>query len=166
LFAGQTANKGQRQRRTAMKKIQGLAVSGMLFAALSTSLIVAAIAQAQADLPTFRGKFTLATQVRWGTVVLKPGDYTITIESGSMPIFALVRDSKGRPIARLVSTVDSGKTSTVNALLIREKGGQLRVYSLELASLRRILIYDPVLAREAVMEARAPQAVPVMSAKR
>jgi hypothetical protein len=144
-----------------MKKVQGLVVSRMLFAALGTSLIVAAIVQAQADLPTFRGKFTLATQVRWDTVVLQPGEYTITIESGSMPIFALVSDSKGRPVGRLVSTVDAGKTSVVNALLIREKGGQLRVYSLELASLGRILIYDPVLAREAVMEARAPQTVPV-----
>ena len=149
-----------------MKKVQRLAVSGMLFAALSISLIVGEISQAQTDLPAFRGKFTLATQVRWDTVVLQPGDYTITIESGSMPIFVLLRDSKGRPVARLVSAVDGGKTSALNALLIREQGGQLHVYSLELASLGRILVYDPILAREAVMEARAPQAVPVMSTRR
>ena len=149
-----------------MKIVQGLAVNGILFAALGISLILPAIAQAQTNLPTFTGKFTLATQVRWDTATLQPGDYTITIESSSMPIFALVRDNKGRPVSRFVSTIDGGQTTAVNALLAREKGGLLHIYSLALASLGRVLVLDPVLAREALMEARAPRAVPVMSAKR
>jgi len=40
------------------------------------------------------------------------------------------------------------------------------VYALTLASIGRVLVYDRALAREAVMEARAPQTVPVMLAKR
>jgi hypothetical protein len=149
-----------------MKKVQGFAVSKMLLAALGISLIVAGIAQAQTDLPIVMGRFTLPTQVRWNTTVLQPGEYTLTIGSCAMPTFALVRDRKGRAVARFMSRIDSGKTSAMNALLLREKDGQLRVYSLALASLGRVLVYDPALAREAVMEARAPQTVPVTLAKR
>jgi hypothetical protein len=65
-----------------------------------------------------------------------------------------------------MSGIDDGRTNAQNALLIREKGGQLRVYSLALASLGKVLVYDRALAQEAVMEARAPQTVPVMLAKR
>jgi len=149
-----------------MKKVQGLAANKMLFAALSISLIVVGIAQAQMELPVFRGKFTLTTQVQWGKTVLPPGNYTITIGSSSIPTIASIRDGSGRPVADFMSGIDDGKTSAGNALLIREKNGQLRVYSLALASLGKVLVYDRALAREAVMEARAPQTVPVMLAKR
>jgi len=149
-----------------MKKVQGLAVSKMLFAALSISLMVVGIAQAQLDIPVFTGKFTLTTQVQWGKTVLEPGNYTITIGSIGTPTAALIRDGSGRPVARFTSGIDDGKTSARNALLIREKGGQLRVYCLELASLGRVMVYDRALAREAVMEARASQTVPLILAKR
>lgn len=149
-----------------MKKVQGLAVSKMLFAALSITLVVVGIAQAQMELPVFRGKFTLTNQVQWGKAVLQPGNYTITIWSDRMATYALVRDGKGRGVGLFMSRFDSRETSAGNGLLIREKGGQLRVYSLALASLGTVLVYDPVLAREAILEARAPQTVPVMLAKR
>jgi hypothetical protein len=149
-----------------MKKNSRIQRCQALAAALLLSLFLIATSQAQTDLAVFTGKFTLGNQVLWGKTVLQPGDYTITIGSGSMPTFALVLDSKGRPVARFVSQIDGGRTSTGNALLIREKDGQLRVYSLALRSLGRVLVYDPALARQAVLEARAPQTVPVMLAKR
>ena len=153
-----------------MKKIRGLAVQGlavsrMLLAALCMSVIVAGIAQAQTDLPTFTGRFTLTTQVEWGKTVLQPGDYTITIESGSGLTFALVRDNNGRLIGRFMSGIDSGRKGARNALLLGVKGGQLHVYSLALASLGRAFVYDPTLAQQTVREARAPQTVPVVLAR-
>ncbi|MGA2456604.1 MAG: hypothetical protein ABSF85_03480 [Terriglobales bacterium] len=149
-----------------MKKVQGLAVSKILFAALSISVIVVGIAQAQQGIPIFTGKFTLTNQIQWGKTVLQPGNYTIAIVSGVDATFATVRDGKGRAVACFMSGFDSGETSAWNALLLKEKGGQLRVYSLALASLGRVLVYDPILAREAVLEARVPQTVPLMLAKR
>jgi hypothetical protein len=149
-----------------MKTNSRIRGSQVLAAALLMSLFFIATSQAQTDLVVFAGKFTLTDQVLWGKTVLQPGDYTITIGSTSMPIFALVRDGKGRAVARFASGIDGGRTSAGNALLIREKDGQLRVYSLALRSLGRVLVYDPDLAREAVLEARAPQTVPVMLAKR
>ena len=149
-----------------MRKVHGWAVSKVFFAALVIILMVGGIAQAQTDLPAFTGNFTLTTQVHWDKTILQPGDYTITLGSSSMPSFALVTDSKGRPVARFVSRVDGGDARVRNALLIGEQDGQLRVYSLALGSLGRVLVYDPALAREAVLEARAPRTVPVMLAKR
>jgi len=147
-----------------MKKVQGLAVRNTLFVALSFSLFAAGFAHA-AHLPVFRGEFTLTSQVQWGNTVLQPGDYTIIIESISTVTVAQIRDGKGRA-AGFVMGIDDGKTSARNALLVKEKGGHLRVYSLELASLGKTLVYDPGLAREAILESRAPQTVPVMLAKR
>lgn len=147
-----------------MKKIQVLAGSKVWLAALSIGLVFVGMAQAQ--IPTFTGKFTLTTQVQWSRTVLQPGDYTITIGSLSAPAVALIRNSSGLPVARFISRIDSGKTNTGNVLLIRETDGQLRVYALALASLGKVLVYDPALAHEAVREARAPETVPVMLAKR
>jgi len=149
-----------------MKKNSRIQRGQALAAALLISLFLIATSQAQNDLAVFTGKFTLVNQVLWGKTVLQPGDYTISIGSSSMPIPALVRDSAGRPVGRFVGRIDGGRTSAGNALLIREKAGQLRVYSLALRSLGRMLVYDPAMAREAVLEARAPQTVTVMLAKR
>jgi hypothetical protein len=65
-----------------------------------------------------------------------------------------------------MSGTRSGNANGVNALLIKERDGQLRVHSLALADMKMILIYDPRLAREPVQEARVSQMVPVMWAKK
>ena len=149
-----------------MKRAQGIAANRLLFVALTVGLIAVGIAQAQLSIPTFTGKFTLTTQVRWDKTVLQPGDYTVTIESISVPTAALVRDRSGRPVGRFITTIDSGKPGKGNALLIGEKGGQPRVYSLALGDLGRVLVYEPGLAREAALEARVPRTVPVILARR
>jgi len=149
-----------------MKSNSRIQRSQVLAAALLMSLFFIATSQAQTELTVFAGKFTLTDQVQWGKTVLQPGDYTIIIGSGSMPVSVMVRDSRGRAVARFISGIDSGKTSARNALLIKEKGGQMHVYSLELASLRKVLVYDRALARAAVLDARAPQTVPVQLAER
>jgi hypothetical protein len=154
------------RKENLMKTNSGNLGSQVLAAALLTSLFLIGTIQAQTDVPIFTGKFTLTTQVQWNTTLLQPGDYTITIGSSGIPASALVRDAKGRPVARFGAGIDSGETSAGNAMLIREKGGRLRVYSLALASLGKVLVYDPVLAREAVTETRAPHTVTVMLAKR
>jgi len=141
-------------------------ISHVLAAALLTSLFLITTSQAQTDLPVFTGKFTLANPVLWGETVLQTGEYTITIGSTSMPAMALVRNSKGRPVARFVTGIDGGRVGAGNALLVSKERGQLHVYGLALESLGRLLVYDTVLAREAALEARATQVVPVMLAKR
>ena len=154
------------ERRIVVKRNSGISGGHLLATTLAIGLFLIATSQAQTDIAIFTGKFTLTNQVEWGNTVLQPGDYTITIGSKGGSTRALVRDDKGRALGIFVNPIDSGKTTDRNALLIKAQGGQLHVYCLELASLGRALVYDPVLARQAVLEARAPQTVPVMSAKR
>lgn len=155
-----------RKRKDKMKNVRRLAVRKMLFAVLGVSVLFTAIAQAQLGIPIFTGKFKLTTQVMWGETVLRPGEYTITITSMSSPVVALISDGSGRPVARFMGGIDDGKTSTRNVLLVRKKGGQMRVYALALAGQKKVLVYNRVLAQEAAIEARAPQTVSVMLAKR
>src|SRR5271166_443750 len=149
-----------------MKKAKGSAVTKMLLGALCISVMLVGVSQAQSDKLVFVGKLTLNQPTQWGATLLQSGNYTIGIESTSMPVKAKIRDSRGRAVAIVVSGIDAGKTSDGNKLLIAEKGGQPHVYALTLASIGRVLVYDPALAQQAVREARALQTVPVVVARR
>lgn len=149
-----------------MQRNRNLTQTALLVAALLTSLLFVGTARAQAQSPAYVGKFTLAYEVVWGKSVLQPGNYTITIKSTGAPIIALIRNSDGDAVTHVVSGSRSDNTNGVNALLIKEKGGQFTVHSLALADLGMVLIYDPSLARETVQEARVSQTVPVMWAKK
>jgi hypothetical protein len=158
------------KRRMKMQRISRMPASKALARMVATlwmSIFLIAPSHAQADHPVFKGQFTLADQVLWGNAVLQPGDYTITIGSSSMPARVSVTDSTGRGVGSFVSFINEGKTRGAgNALLLRQKRGQLCVYSLVLGDLRMALTYDRVLAREAVLDARAPQTVPMTLARR
>jgi len=149
-----------------MKKTQGLAVTKMLLRALCVSVMFVGVSQAQSDKLVFVGKLTLNQPTQWGTTLLQSGNYTIGIGSTTMPVKAYIRNSRGRAVAIVMSAIDAGTTSDGNKLLIAEKGGQPHVYALTLASIGRVLVYDPALAHQAVREARVPQTVPVVLARR
>ena len=149
-----------------MERNQRVTGTALLVAALVTSLFFVGTARAQGQSPAYVGKFTLTYQIHWGESVLQPGNYTITIKSTGDPIIALIRKADGDAVTHVMSGARSENTNGVNALLIKEKGGQLTVHSLALADLRMVLIYDPSLARETVQEARVSQTVPVMWAKK
>jgi hypothetical protein len=147
-----------------MRANQRVARIGMLLTSLVVSLLC--IGTAQAELSVYRGKFTLPYQVYWGKSVLEPGDYTITILSTRIPIVASIHKADGSGGILVVTGVHGQPTNGVNALLLKDKGGQLTVHSLSLANLGMVLIYDPSLARESVQEARVSRTVPVMWAKK
>ena len=150
-----------------MKKVQGLALPTMMFAVVCVSVLMAGVSHAQGDAASFVGKFTLTTPVQWQKTILQPGDYTFTVwpREGNLTLVYL-RHSKGDSVGFFLSAIRDERKSDRNALFLKNKDGQLRVYSLELASLGQVLVYDPALAREAVTEARALQTAPVMVAKR
>jgi hypothetical protein len=149
-----------------MERKQRMAGTAILVAVLLTSLLSVGTARAQGQSPAYVGTFTLTNQIHWGKSVLQPGNYTITMKSVGNPIIALVRKADGDAVTYVMSRARSENTSGVNALLIKEKDGQLTVHSLALADLGMVLIYDPTLAREKVQEARAGQTVPVTWAKK
>ena len=148
-----------------MARNQRIAHTALVVAALLTSLSLVGTARAQAQSPAYVGKFTTTSQLHWGKAVLQPGTYTIIIKSTGEPVIASIRNAEGDAVCLVMSRARSEKTNSVNALLIKEKEGQLKVHSLALADLGIVLIYDPGLAQETVREAQASKTLPVMFAK-
>jgi hypothetical protein len=140
--------------------------SKALVAMLFVSLLSIVAMHAQSDVPIYKGKFTLTQPIQWNTAVLQPGDYVITIQSTASPIIALISTPSGRPVARVVNRSRNDSTVGKNALLLQEKNGRLRVHSLALPDLGMVVVYDPALARQAVLESRVSETVPVIWAKR
>lgn len=135
-------------------------------AVLLASLFSIRTARAQVQSPAFVGTFTTTNQIHWDKTLLLPGTYTITFESTRNPMIASIRNAEGDAVTLVMSGSRSGNPKGLNALLLKEKDGQLRVHSLALADLGIVLIYDSRLAREAVQEARDSQSVPVLWAKK
>ena len=148
------------------RSIISISLRLLTLAALLTSLFFVGTARAQGQSPAYVGKFTLTNQIHWGKSVLQPGNYTITFKSTGTPIIASIYNVDGNAVTFVMSGARSVNTNGMNALLIKEKDGQLRVHSLALADLGMILIYDPSLARETVQEARVSKTIPVTWAKK
>jgi hypothetical protein len=163
---------GQKSKRPTNKKEKSMKGNRLTFATVSlvtgilASILFAGTAQAQGRPPAYAGKFTLTQQVRWGNGLLQSGTYTITINSTGSPIVATIRNAKGDAVTNVVSGARASSADGANALLIKEKEGRLTVYSLALADLGMVLIYDSALAREALQEARVSQTVQVMWVKK
>jgi hypothetical protein len=114
----------------------------------------------------FKGKFTLQHETRWGQAVLPAGQYLLTFDD-HISNMLVVRDAEsGQPVAYepINNRQDSGKGGS--ALLIGARGSQPVVHSFRVAELGQTFIYDRTLARRAVEEARQPQAIPVIVAKK
>ncbi len=132
-------------------------------AALLATILFAGSANAQSP---FKGKFTLQHETRWGQAVLPAGDYILTFDN-HLSNMLIVRDAKSLH-AVAYEPINNAQDSTEgeSALLIGARGSQRVVYSLRFAELGQTFIYDRTLARRAVEEARQPQAVPVIVAKK
>ena len=72
----------------------------------------------------FTGRFTLTSEAHWGTAVLAPGDYDLTLESTSTPPRVVVRKADGKVAAILISMWNSGISRTKgNSLKLQTQGG-------------------------------------------
>ena len=149
-----------------MRRNSRMPGSKVFVTGLFVSLLLIVTSHAQTDLSPYTGRFTLAQAIQWNTTVLQPGDYTIAIGSTGTPIMALISTISGRPVARVRNWSRSESTNRKDALLLKERNGRLQVYSLALADLGMVLIYDPALAPQTVLESQVSQTVPVIWAKR
>jgi hypothetical protein len=148
------------------RSVTSILLGLLALAALLTSLFFTDTARAQGP-PAYVGTFTLRNQIHWSKTVLEPGKYTISLNSTLAPItIATIRTVDGEGVFMVMSQPRSGDNNGVNALLIKEKDGKPTVYSLALADLGLVLIYDPRLARQTVQEARVSQTIPVTWAKK
>jgi hypothetical protein len=134
-------------------------------AALLATILFAGSANAQSP---FKGKFTLTHETRWGKAVLPAGDYILSSDANNkIPGLLVIRDAKSLH-AVAYEPINNAQDSTggESALLIAVRGSQRVVHSFRVAELGQTFIYDRTLARRAVEEARQPQAIPVIVAKK
>lgn len=145
-----------------MRRKPGVVRTTLVVLGLLAVLSLTATAPAQMGPARYVGRFTLQSSVHWGRSILQPGTYTVTIWSKEAPVIALISDSQGRAVTFVTSGTRSRRTDGLNALLIREKDGQLRVSSLALADLGIDVIYDRASTQERPQEAHVSQTVPVL----
>ena len=142
-----------------------VAGSKVLVTALFAGLLSIASLHAQA-VSAYEGRFTVAQPIQWNTTVLQPGDYVITIPTAGSIVMASVKTASGDPVAFLMNRGENDTTNHRNTLLLKEKDGRMQVYSLVLADLGKVLIYNPALAQKALLESKGSQTLPLVLAKR
>ena len=148
-----------------------------LFSKLTAKLLVAALAVSALfaattmnATPSFRGKFSLPYEVRWGKAMLPAGEYWLQVDYVDTAKVVTIQEAKSnKTVAIFLSPITEGDKNIKDgsALLIASKGGQRIVHSLKLAELGEVFIYDPSLARGrgTTEEARQTQPVRVLAAK-
>jgi hypothetical protein len=100
-------------------------------ATLGLSLI--AIQPTLATAEEARGSFTLSHEVRCQNVVLRPGDYTFTVDTQGSFEFIRFRGLNGGTSAMLmVDTVEPSKPDEVSRLVLVSHAGQSFVSAMEL----------------------------------
>jgi len=136
-----------------------------LLAALVASLTLAGAARAQYISPQFVGKFTLTSTIHWGKSTLPPGNYTVRIDSTSLPIMATIRNDSYTLVATVVTRGIDDYTKGSNALQLKTRNGQVVVQTLVLADLKMVLVFDPSPAHERVEQAREDSTVVLVARK-
>jgi len=121
-----------------MKVIHKLA---MVAAVLVAVTWLASPAAAQGSYVTFKGKFTLSNEVRWGRTVLPAGEYSMTISSGSsQPDFITLR-GKEKTAVVLVGQTSKCDSCRNSELVVVRSGGQRAIRALELPGSRSLFYH-------------------------
>jgi hypothetical protein len=141
--------------------------SAIQFATLGlvASLFLVGVALAA---PIYRGSFTLPFDARWGSTTLPAGDYMLRFEDVGSRAFLIVKETKsGRDVAFLTpATTNETTPAGQSALLVAKTGNQRVIYSLRLAELGEVFVYDSKAAREEVREASHTQSIPIIAMKK
>jgi hypothetical protein len=100
-------------------------------AALGLSLL--AIQPTLAAAEEARGSFTLSHEVRCQNVVLRPGDYTFSVDTKGSFEFVTLRGSNGGTSAMLmVDTVEASKPDQASRLVLVSRDGRSFMSAMEL----------------------------------
>ena len=78
-----------------MRTIPHNSISKYSFLLLLGTYLTAGILSAQVQGSVYRGTFTLPFETRWGTAILPAGDYSLALNSTTMPVRATVRGENG-----------------------------------------------------------------------
>jgi hypothetical protein len=107
-------------------------------------LSVTALSVGTTSAQDFGGKFTLPVETQWGSVVLQPGDYTMSLTrfQGGQRVVTIRPDaSSGSAAMILVRSKNLSPSLTDTDLVCVQEGGALVVRSLEVGPLGETLYF-------------------------
>jgi hypothetical protein len=139
--------------------------SWVMLLAIAT-LAVCGFAVAVKAQPSYKGRFTLPHEARWGTVVLPAGDYSIIMDSVSAP--ALVWSANGETKMFTTSPMIADGEKGAASITMTVNGVERIVRSLNLPELGKSFTYKPLTKAEREQLAKAGQieSVPVIVARK
>jgi hypothetical protein len=122
---------------TSSKKLSRIHV---LLLSLISSVAFPSHAGAQ---PVIAGRFTLTSEVKWGTMVLPAGDYSYALEDtvSPSPVTIYAADGSGKGMV-LPTYASDGKESGRNKISLETKNGQAVVSALYVEKLGLVLHFD------------------------
>lgn len=124
------------------RRVKGIWVAGLavLLAVVGFS---ATAANAQSTV-RFAGSFTLPCEASWGTAVLPPGDYTLTVNSVSKPSFIRIDAVRSNEHVFVSQWATGDKLGNQNMIVLTVTGRSCEVRALNLADLGMEITYKPM----------------------
>jgi hypothetical protein len=108
--------------------------------ALLAGCLTANLASAQ---EAYRGKFTLPFEARWGQVVLPAGQYSFTLDHGTVSGIVSVRGETGRALGFITNpAISDGQTFDRCELILVRSGENYTIRALRLPELGLTLEYS------------------------
>lgn len=111
----------------------------VLFALCGTGLL-----SAHGNAETLRGTFKLSTEARWGMMVLAPGEYEFTYDSGASSRVVTVQSKDSRWSGMVMAKALSGiEDKAVSRLQLADSGTGTYVKSLYISDFGVVLDFSP-----------------------
>jgi hypothetical protein len=85
-----------------------------LAACVSTGIL-----SAQAPGSVYKGKFTLPFETRWGTAILPAGDYSLSLNSTTMPVRATIRGENGAVLIQAEAMATRSGSDKSSLIVVR-----------------------------------------------
>jgi hypothetical protein len=125
---------------------------------LVLGVLVAGFNAKLASAQVLKGKFTLSSETRWGLATLPAGDYSFTLDKGTMDGHATVYRGD-RPVAMIPTRAISKTTSDRSEMVL--EGGMVHEVCLPLIGLTLIYPVYNHQHRAAPQEPQAARIIPV-----
>jgi hypothetical protein len=134
-----------------MRLNRSLKLVAPLALALLAGCLTANLASAQ---EAYRGKFTLPFEARWGQVVLPAGEYSFTLDHGTVGGIVSVREETGRAVGYVQTEgIYDRQTFDHSELVLVRSGENYAIRALRLADLGLTLEYSvPKTGRQLIVQ--------------
>jgi hypothetical protein len=123
-----------------MRLNRSLKLVAPLALALLAGCFTANLANAQ---EVYRGSFTLPVEARWGNVVLHPGEYSFTLDRGTVAGIVTLREETGGTVGFVPNqAVRDRQTFDRSELVLARSGGNYTIRAVRMADLGLTLEYS------------------------